>query len=102
MNYENQIIDNITRYRLLTKPGGLTYKDICALIDCGKSTAHKTINSIHEKTAATPGTVLPISGRVTRQSFCDHMNWDFDEIQAFAFAEISAMRISNDTYYSST
>jgi hypothetical protein len=93
MSYQNCECDNIERYRRLTKPNGLTYKDICVVTGCGKTSAQKIINDIHIKTVSVPGALTPARGRVTRKSFCEHMDWDFNEIQTFAFAEIAATRI---------
>jgi len=81
----------MTRYRVLSQPGGLTRKDICVLLGCAKTTGLNIINAIHEKIAATPGSLLPIQGVVSRQSFCEHMGWDFNEIQSFALLEMAAM-----------
>ncbi|MCL2847469.1 MAG: hypothetical protein FWE13_01785 [Firmicutes bacterium] len=90
--------DNIAMYRILTKPGGLTYNDICFMTDCSKTWATKIINNIHEKIAKTPGSKRPVKGRVSRQSFCEYMKWDFDEIQSFAFAEIAAVERLNSIH----
>lgn len=95
MKNNSFICDNILRYRILTKPGGLTYKDVCVLNNCGKTTAFKIINCINEKIAATPCTKKPISGIVSREAFCNYMNWDFEEIQSFALTEIASLSNGN-------
>lgn len=94
----NYINDNISRYRLLTKPGGLSYKDICALKGCGKTTAFKIINAIHEKVASVPGAKVPTQGIVSRKDFCEYMSWDFNEIQSFALSEIAALSSKANLY----
>ena len=101
MSYQNPESDNIAKYRILTKPGGLICRDICLLIGCGKTTALKIINTIHEKIASIPGALMPIRGIVNRKAFCEHMGWDFDEIQSFAFAELSAIN-SSDSIHTQT
>jgi hypothetical protein len=90
--------DNILRYRILTKPGGLTYKDIGTLICCGKTTAYKIINKINEKIASTPNSKIPIPGVVSREAFCEYMNWDFDEIESFALKEIAVISRESAPY----
>ena len=89
MSYKNPQCNNVIRYRVLTKPAGLTYKDICMLTGCSKTAAQKIINDIHIKIVKTPGAPYPIKGMVSRKSFCEHMKWDFKEIQDFALAEIA-------------
>ncbi len=91
MSYKNFCCDNVTIYRILTKPGGLTYKDICIMVGCSKTKAYNIINSINKKIASTPNSKIPIPGRVSRQAFCEYMNWDFREIESFALNEIAVI-----------
>lgn len=98
MKHKKIECDNILRYRLLTKPCGLTYKDICVLNCCSKTTAFKIINRINEKIASTPGLKKPIHNIVSREAYCDYMDWKFKEIQSFALAEIAAISNNNTPY----
>ena len=88
MSYKNSYCDNITRYYILTKPGGLTFKDICELLGCSKTAAQKIIIDIGLALAKTSTERFPVKGRVSRESFCQHMHWDFAEIQSFAHSDM--------------
>jgi len=88
MSYKNLSCDNITRYHILTKPGGLTFKDICILLGCSKTAAQKIIIEIGLELAKVSTEKFPVKGKVTRQAFCNYMHWDFTEIQFFAHADM--------------
>jgi len=92
MSYKNLYCDNITRYNILTKPGGLTVNDICVMLGCSKTAAQKIIIEIGLELAKTSQEKFPIKGRVTRESFCRHMHWDFVDIQQFAHTDMGVIK----------
>ena len=92
MSYKNLSCDNIARYHILTKPGGLTFRDICSLLGCSKTAAQKIIIAIGLELAKASTEKFPVKGRVTRESFCKHMHWDFAEIQFFAHMDMNAIK----------